>query len=150
MQIANAYSAIAQSGILRKPLLIKRTGTAGQAPFQEYIAEDVRPLPVSQGTLEAIRYGLYLVTQGAGGSAYGSWTGSSVDSAGKSGTAEDLVAGSDHIFFVAYANRGEPSVLALGALETGESGSREVAPMIRHILEAYIGGQFAVSAAPEG
>jgi penicillin-binding protein 2 len=148
IQIANAYSAIARSGVLRKPLLITRVGTAGQAAFQEFKADDIRPLPVSQGTLDAIRYGLYLVTQGAGGSAYGAWTGSSVDSAGKSGTAEDLAAGSDHIFFVAYANRGDPSVLALGALETGESGSREVAPMVRHVLEAYIGGQFAVSAAP--
>jgi penicillin-binding protein 2 len=148
LQIANAYSAISRSGVLRKPLLITRVGTAGQSTFQEFRAEEIRPLPVSQGTLDAIRYGLYLVTQGAGGSAYGAWTGSSVDSAGKSGTAEDLSAGSDHIFFVAYANRGEPSVLALGALETGESGSREVAPMVRHMLEAYIGGQFAVSSTP--
>ena len=148
IQIANAYSAIARSGVLRKPLLITRVGTAGQAAFQEFKADDIRPLPVSQGTLEAIRHGLYLVTQGAGGSAYGAWTGSSVDSAGKSGTAEDLAAGSDHIFFVAYADRGDPSVLALGALETGESGSREVAPMVRHMLEAYIGGQFAVAATP--
>src|SRR5439155_697989 len=43
-------------------------------------------------------------------------------------------------FFVAYANRSEPSILALAALETGESGSREAAPMIRNILEAYLGG----------
>ena len=148
IQIANAYSAIARSGVLRKPLLITRVGTTGQSTFQEFTAEELRPLPVSPGTLDAIRHGLYLVTQGAGGSAYGAWTGSSVDSAGKSGTAEDLSAGSDHIFFVAYANRSDPSILALGALETGESGSREVAPMVRHMLEAYIGGQFAVSATP--
>ena len=40
---------------------------------------------------------------------------------GKVGTAEDLAFGADHVFFVAYANRGEPSILALAALETGES-----------------------------
>jgi penicillin-binding protein 2 len=70
-----------------------------------------------------------------------------VDAAGKSGTAEDIGFGSDHVFFVAYANRGEPTALALAALETGESGSREAAPMVRRILEAYIGGAL-VSAGP--
>ncbi len=145
IQIANAYSAIARTGVLRKPLLITKMGTAGTATFQEFAAEDIRPLPASPETLESIRYGLYLVTQGAGGTSYQAWAGSSVDAAGKSGTAEDLAQGSDHVFFVAYAQRGDPSIVALGALETGESGSREVAPMLRRLLEAYIGGQLAVS-----
>jgi penicillin-binding protein 2 len=145
IQIANVYSALSLSGVLRKPLLITRVGTAGQATYKEFTAEEIRPLPVSQATLEAIRYGLYLVTQSPSGTSYQAWLGSSVDSAGKSGTAEDLQQGSDHVFFVAYAQRTDPSIVALGALETGESGSREVAPMLRHILEAYIGGQFAVS-----
>ena len=145
MQIANVYSALSLSGVLRKPLLITRVGTAGQATYKEFTAEEIRPLPVSQTTLEAIRYGLYLVTQSPSGTSYQAWLGSSVDAAGKSGTAEDLQQGSDHVFFVAYAQRTDPSIVALGALETGESGSREVAPMLRHILEAYIGGQFAVS-----
>jgi penicillin-binding protein 2 len=146
IQIINAYSAIAKTGVLRKPLLITKIGTAGQAAFQEFKAEDVRKLPVSQATLDSIRYGLYLVTQGAGGTSYQAWAGSSVDAAGKSGTAEDLSQGSDHVFFVAYAQRSDPSIVALGALETGASGSREVAPMLRHILEAYIGGQLSASA----
>ncbi len=43
------------------------------------------------------------------------------------------------MFFVAYANRGAPSLVALGVLETGQSGSAEVAPMLRRILETYVG-----------
>jgi penicillin-binding protein 2 len=148
IQIANVYSSLAVGGVLRKPLLIKRVGTAGSAAYKEYSAETINPLPISQNTLDTIRYGLYLVTQGAGGSAYGAWVGSSVDAAGKSGTAEDLSEGSDHIFFAAYAQRTDPSIVALGALEVGESGSREVAPMLRHLLEAYIAGEFAVAAQP--
>jgi penicillin-binding protein 2 len=141
IQIANVYSAISRTGVLRKPLLIKRIGLAGAATFQEFAAEDIRPLPVSQATLDSIRYGLYLVTQGAGGTSVQAWAGSSVDAAGKSGTAEDLAPGSDHVFFVAYANRAEPAIVALASLEEGESGSREAAPMVRHILESYLGGQ---------
>ena len=142
IQLINAYSAIADTGVLRKPLLVWRIGepsAGGGIAVQQFEAEEVRPLPVSQETLDSIRHGLYLVTQSAGGTSYQAWLGTPLDVAGKSGTAEDLAEGSDHVFFVAYANRGAPSLVALGVLETGQSGSAEVAPMIRRILEAYVG-----------
>jgi penicillin-binding protein 2 len=141
IQICNVYSAFADSGVLRKPLLVARIGQAGSSAFQEFQAETIRPLPISQSTLDAIRYGLYLVTQSTGGTSYAAWAGSSIDVAGKSGTAEDLSQGSDHVFFAAYANRSDPTIVALGALEEGQSGSAEVAPMLRHVMEAYIGGE---------
>jgi len=141
IQIANVYSAFAVTGVLRKPLLIARIGQAGTSAFQEFTAETIHPLPVQQSTLDAIRYGMYLVTQSPGGTSYAAWLGSSIDAAGKSGTAEDLEQGSDHVFFVAYANRSDPTIVALGALEEGQSGSAEVAPMLRHVMEAYIGGE---------
>jgi len=59
--------------------------------------------------------------------------------AGKSGTAEDLAFGSDHVFFVAYANRSAPSVLTLIALEEGRLGSIEAAPKARDVLKAVLG-----------
>lgn len=140
LQIANAYSAISSSGVLRKPLLVRKISELGGALSQDFQAEQINPLPVSTSTLDAIREGLGLVIHSAGGTSYGAWAGSSVDAAGKSGTAEDIAFGANHVFFMAYANRGDPSILALAALETGESGSREAAPMVRHILEAYLGG----------
>jgi penicillin-binding protein 2 len=142
IQIANVYSAIASTGVLREPLLIWRTGqpsAGGGVAVQEYEAEEINPLPVSQETLDSIRYGLYLVTQSTGGTSYNAWLGTTVDVAGKSGTAEDLNQGSDHVFFAAYANRSDPSLVALGVLEEGESGSAQVAPMLRAILEAHVG-----------
>ncbi len=147
LQIANAYSAISSSGVLRKPLLVRKISELGGALSQDFEAEQVAPLPVSPGTLAAIREGLGLVIHSSGGTSVSAWAGSSVDAAGKSGTAEDVGFGANHVFFVAYANRGDPSILALAALETGESGSAEAAPMVRHILEAYIGGAL-VSAEP--
>lgn len=141
LQTVNVYSAIASNGVLRKPLLIKSIGEQGTSAVQEFHTEDIRPLPVTQSTLDAIRYGLYLVTQSTGGTSYQAWTGSSLDVAGKSGTAEDLSQGSDHVFFVAYANRSDPSIVAIGALEEGQSGSAEVAPMLRHVMEAYLAGE---------
>jgi penicillin-binding protein 2 len=147
IQIANAYSAISATGVLRKPLLVRKISELGGTLSQDFAAETVAPLPVSPTTLDGIRQGLGFVIHSPGGTSSAQWVGSSVDAAGKSGTAEDIGFGSDHVFFVAYANRGEPSVIALAALETGESGSREAAPMVRRILEAYIGGAL-VSAGP--
>ncbi len=80
------------------------------------------------------------MTQSSGGTSYQTFLGARVDAAGKSGTAEDAPFGANHVFFVAYANRTEPSIVALAALETGESGSREAGPMVRRILEAYLAG----------
>ena len=142
IQLINTYSAIADTGVLREPLLIWRIGepsAGGGIAVQQFEAKEVRPLPVSQVTLDSIRHGLYLVTQSVGGTSYQAWLGTPLDVAGKSGTAEDLAEGSDHVFFVAYANRGAPSLVALGVLEEGQSGSAEVAPMLRRILEAYVG-----------
>lgn len=146
LQIANAYSSIAGGGVLRKPLLVKRIAEQGGAVAQEFTAEPVAPLPVSPGTLGAIREGLTLVTQSPGGTSYRVFLGSNVDAAGKSGTAEDLAFGSDHVFFVAYANRADPSILALVALEEGKSGSAEAGPMVRRILETYLAGGAAAQA----
>jgi len=140
LQIANAYSAISSTGVLRKPLLVRKISELGGTLSQDFAAETIAPLPISPTTLDGIRQGLGLVIHSPGGTSSAQWAGSSVDAAGKSGTAEDIGFGADHVFFIAYANRGDPSVIALAALETGESGSREAAPMVRRILEAYLGG----------
>jgi len=148
LQIANAYSAIAGGGALRKPLLVKKMAEPGGTAAKEFTAEEINKLPVSASTLDTIRHGLTLVTQSPGGTSYQVFAGSVVDAAGKSGTAEDLAAGSDHVYFVAYANRADPSIVALVALEAGESGSREAGPMVRRILESYLSGAAAASAQP--
>lgn len=139
LQIANAYSAIAGTGVLRKPLLVKAIAEPGGAAAQEFAAEEIGPLPVSAATLAEIRNGLTLVTQNPGGTSYQVFATSTLDVAGKSGTAEDLPFGADHVFFVAYANRSAPSALALVALEEGKLGSVEAGPKARQVLEATIG-----------
>lgn len=136
MQITNMYSAIAGGAILRKPLLIKKIAAPSGA-VREFAAEPIRQLPVSETTLAAIRDGLRRVVQDPGGTSYQVFAGSNVDAAGKSGTAEDLSFGSDHVFFVAYANRSNPSIVALIALEEGKSGSAEAGPRVRQILETF-------------
>src|SRR5207245_9185554 len=124
LQIANAYSAISVTGVLRKPLLIRKISELGGTLSQDFQAEVVNPLPISPDTLDTIRQGLGLVIHSSGGTSVSAWAGSSVDSAGKSGTAEDIGFGANHVFFVAYANRSEPSILGLAAREAVAWGSR--------------------------
>ncbi len=147
LQIANMYSAIAADGVLRNPLLILKTVVPGTSSAQEFTATEIRRLPVSATTLDAIRHGLTLVTQSPGGTSYSVFTGANLDTAGKSGTAEDLAFGANHVSFVAYANRADPSIVALVTLEEGESGSQEAGPIVRGIMDSYLNG-VAVSTAP--
>ena len=140
LQIANAYSAIAGEGVLRKPLLVRSIAEAGGAAAQEFTAEEIDPLPLSAATLAEIRNGLTLVIQNPGGTSYSVFASSPLDVAGKSGTAEDLAFGANHVFFVAYANRSAPSVLTLVALEEGELSSTEAGPKARQTLEAALLG----------
>ena len=139
LQIANAYSSIAGGGILRKPLLVRSISEAGGAAAQEFTAEEIAALPISSATLAEIQSGLTLVTQNPGGTSYQVFASSRLDVAGKSGTAEDLAFGADHVFFVAYANRSGPSVLTLVSLEQGRLGSVEAGPKARKVLEAVLG-----------
>jgi len=139
LQLANMYSAIARSGILRTPLLVQRITSADGVVAQEFSVAEINPLPVSQATLEAIRGGLALVIADPGGTAYTTFLGSSVAAAGKSGTAEDIIL-QDHVFFVAYAPRDDPRAVVLVALDEGHSGSLEAGPMVRRVLEAYLAG----------
>jgi len=138
LQLANAYSAIADGGVLRKPLLVRSMAEPGGAAAKEFTAEEIAPLPVSEATLAQIRYGLTLVIQNPGGTSYGIFP-SSLDAAGKSGTAEDLAFGSDHVFFAAYARSSAPSVVVLVALEQGKLGSVEAGPKARQVLQAVLG-----------
>ena len=138
LQLANMYSALARTGVLRTPLLVKSV-VAADGSAQEFEAKELGRLPVSEATLAAIRQGLTLVIASPDGTSYQAFLGSSVAAAGKSGTAED-VALQQHVFFVAYAPRDDARIVALVALDEGQSGSLEAAPMVRRVLESYLAG----------
>jgi len=136
LQLVNMYSALARTGVVRTPVLVKRI-VAADGSAQEFQAKELSRLPVSEATLGAIRQGLTLVIASPGGTSYEAFLGSSVAAAGKSGTAEDVVL-QQHVFFVAYAPRDDPRIVALVALDEGQSGSLEAAPMVRRVLEKYL------------
>jgi penicillin-binding protein 2 len=140
IQMANAYSAIAMGGLLRRPLLVTKVSDPQGRTVKEFRAEEIGRLPVSPTTLAAIQEGLRLVTQNPGGTTYGVFAGTGLDVVGKSGQAEDMAFGYDHVFFVAYGPRTQPAYLVLSALERGTSSARQAAPMVRDVFLGLLKG----------
>jgi len=140
IQMANAYSAIAMGGLLRRPLLVTKVSDPQGRTVKEFRAEEIGRLPVSPTTLAAIQEGLRLVTQNPGGTTYSVFAGTGLDVVGKSGQAEDMAFGYDHVFFVAYGPRTQPAYLVLSALERGTSSARQAAPMVRDVFLGLLKG----------
>jgi penicillin-binding protein 2 len=139
LQIANAYSAIAQGGSLRTPLLVREIRESGtNRVLQRFEVKEIGRLPVSAGTLNVLREGTRMVAQDPRGTAYSVFRGSNIDPAGKSGTAEDQGLQS-HALFAAYAPRSAARGVAVVVLDEGQSGSLEAGPITRQALEAWLG-----------
>ena len=100
-------------------------------------ARELGRLPISQTALNVIREGTRMVAQDPRGTAYSVFSGSTIDPAGKSGTAEDKGVQS-HALFAAYAPRTAAKGVAVVVLDEGESGSLEAGPMTRRALEAWL------------
>ena len=140
LQIAKAYSLIAQGQALRTTVLVRELRRAGTNEVQQrFETKELGRLPVSQATLNVIRQGTTLVTQDPRGTAYAAFRGSPFDIAGKSGTAEDQGQGArDHALFSAYGPRTAAKGVAVVVLDEGKSGSIEAAPITRQALEAWL------------
>lgn len=137
LQMANVYSSIAM-GSLRTTVLVMEIGGSG-VERQEFESEEIAPLPVSAANLDIVRDGMRQVVS-PGGTAGNVFAGSPLQFAGKSGTAEDAGVG-DHVWFAAYAELGDPQAVCIAMFETGESGSQEVGPIVRRIVEGYVLGE---------
>lgn len=140
LQIANAYAAIARGGVLRAPVLVRelRETVSGRS-VNKFEGKETGRLPISAATLNVIRQGTYMVAQDPRGTAYSVFRGSTIDPAGKSGTAEDQGLQS-HVLFAAYAPRNDAKGVAVVVLDEGESGSLEAGPITRQALEAWLRG----------
>ena len=144
LQIANAYSD-RRRGATQAAAGAEDIG-AGRGAEPGLHGRAGGPAAVLPGTLDAIRQGLGLVIHSAGGTSAHSGPGPAWMRPGSRGQPKTSGSGPTMSSSSRTPTAGADG-LALAALETGESGSREAAPMVRRILEAYIGGAL-VSAGP--
>ena len=131
MQIARAYAVIANGGYLVTPYLSKlgKENTSYKQP----IKVDIDPKH-----LQVIRNGLSKVVQSGTGVSinYGSYNFPPIS--GKTGTAEDVLGGPDHSWFVCFSPSENSELLVVAFAEnTPGGGSVHALPMAKKILEEW-------------
>ncbi len=155
LQLANAYSALANGGTLWRPHLIKRIELTDGSIYKEFLPEKKGELGLSKKTLDILDRALWGVVNEPGG------TGSAArrlnsDVCGKTGTSQ--VVGlpesdkarrekkisafqRDHALFVCFAPLKSPEIAIAVILENAGHGGSVAAPIARKILDAYFEGK---------
>ena len=144
MQIAAAYSAIANGGRLCQPRLAEQIQTAEGKRIRK-IAPKCRDLPYSQQEIGVIQDGLrqVMTAGGTAASAFAGFPTSRVPVMGKTGTAErpgfTTVAGQnqsqDTSWFAAIVGPPNDQHVIVAMVEQGGHGSTTAAPIVRSIVE---------------
>ncbi len=131
IQIARAYAVIANGGYLVTPYLSKLG--RDNLDYKEPIKVDI-----DYENLQVIRNGLSKVVQSGTGVSmnYGIYDLPPI--AGKTGTAEDVLGGPDHAWFVCFAPVKNSELIVVAFAEnTPGGGSVHALPMARRILEEW-------------
>lgn len=141
LQMAVAYSAIANGGTLYEPHVGLRLDRPDGTLVRRIAPEAIGRLPITKGQVAYIRDSLRGVTEG--GTAAAAFLGFPLDQipvAGKTGTAE-VPPKQDYSWFAAMAPADDPRYVVVGLIEQGGHGSTTAAPLVRRILEGLFGLQ---------
>ena len=134
LQQAIVLMAVANGGIIYRPLLVDRVLTPDGAIFHTNSPEVLRTVYLKPETWEIIKTGLAAVT--SRGTASTVFQGFRPPIAGKTGSAE-TGSGTVHSWFSCYAPADNPEIVVSVLVEEGGDGSVSAAPVVRKILEGY-------------
>lgn len=144
LQMAVAYSMVANDGVHFQPQLVWRTGLLDLGEIS-YEMEPVvlEELDIDEEILPYLRDGLCDVTTESYGTAEYIFRRSplqeSVGVCGKTGTAE-TPSGLSHAWFAGWAPREFPEIMVVVLVENAGEGSAVAAPIVRNIMEYYFFG----------
>lgn len=134
LQQALLLMAVANGGIIYKPMVVDRVITPEGAVVKEYKPEVLRTIYLRPDVWDTLRRGLLGVT--SRGTASRAFQGLAEKVAGKTGSAE-TGRGTTHSWFACYAPFDNPEIAIAVLVEDGGEGSVAAAPLARKILEAY-------------
>ncbi len=131
IQIARAYSAIANGGYLVTPHLAKKGG--------KYLLDKKRiKIDIDQNNIQLIKRGLRKVVESGTGVSINYGVSNLPPVSGKTGTAEDGEGGLDHAWFVCFTPSEKSELLVVAfAQNTPGGGSVHALPMAREILKVW-------------
>jgi penicillin-binding protein 2 len=140
LQMAVAYSAMANGGTLYRPQIALRVQSADGSQVRRFEGESIGRVPVNRAALTAIGNALRGVVSSPAGTATGAFAGFSLSAhpvAGKTGTAE-VHGKQPHSWFAAFAPADAPEFVVLAMVEEGGHGSQVAAPIVRRVLEGLL------------
>ncbi len=153
LQLANAYSAIANGGTLYKPKLIDKIETFDGHVIRTTEAEVKNLVPLSEETITILRAGLRGVVTEKGGTA-GRLRYNDFKIAGKTGTAQVVRMKKrikditkipykfrDHALFAGFAPFDNPEIVVAVIVEHGGFGSKGAAPLALDVISAFMSSE---------
>jgi penicillin-binding protein 2 len=136
MQLASAYSAIANGGTIWAPRVGLRVQNPDGSPAGKIPARSLGKLPLSRKNVLFIRSALTGVPErGTAASVFSGFPLSQIPVAGKTGTA-DIAGKQPFSWFACMAPANNPRYVVVVMVEQGGHGATTAAPIARHILEA--------------
>ncbi|MBK9038456.1 MAG: penicillin-binding protein 2 [Bdellovibrionales bacterium] len=160
LQMAMAYSAIGQEGLLYKPFVVKKIINQDNELIADFESELVRDasipnedgVAIDKSTFQAVKKGLWRVANGERGTARW-WKIPGVEIAGKTGTVQMRSYSAEQIYdkcelrpfnqrhhgwFVGFAPADKPEITVAILAEHACHGSTGGAPIVRDVILAYM------------
>ena len=139
LQLAVAYSAIANGGYVVRPHLGGRVETSDGRVIQEFGSAARRKLNIRPEFRQAIMDGLHAAANSPGGTSYPVFKDFPIPVAGKTGTAQKGAGRADQSWYVGLAPYPNPRYVVVATFEHGGFGVQTAAPAVRRIMAVLFG-----------
>ncbi|HEY5579443.1 MAG TPA: penicillin-binding transpeptidase domain-containing protein, partial [Acidimicrobiia bacterium] len=140
LQLATAYSAIVNGGVLRVPHVVSEIQDLEGNTIQKVLPRIVRQVDLAPSTVEFLRNDLALVTnQGTAADAFSDFGPGRQEVGGKTGSAQIGAGHNSHAWFVGVAPVADPRYVVVVFIEEGGSGGRVAAPVAKVVLQHLMG-----------
>ncbi|MDQ3586909.1 MAG: penicillin-binding protein 2 [Actinomycetota bacterium] len=150
LQMAVAYSTVANGGRVLRPRLGLRIEDAGGRALQQLETPSPRRVKIKPEHRQAIMEGLRGAASQPGGTSTSVFKGFPVPVAGKTGTAEKGAGRADQSWYVALAPYPNPKYVVAVTFEAGGFGAETAAPAARRIMGELFGVKGAANKQVQG
>ena len=136
----NKYIATLANGGTRYKMHILDTVRSADGSVVEKTEEEVENIiDIRQEYLDAVYEGMRLVTQGSSGTLRHVFNDFEIDVAAKSGTAEESLSKSSHVWFVGFAPYDDPQIAVTVMVPFGDVTGSPAAVVARNVIGEYMG-----------
>ena len=134
LQMANAYSTLANRGTIRTPLVVRKIVTVDGQVVKAYAPEEKGRVQLSEATLKSMHEGLLKTGSTPKGTGYYAFSTFRTPLASKTGSAENQGVQA-HAWFSGYAPADNPTALVTVMIEAGNAGGTVAAPVARQVFD---------------